>query len=195
MAAEVISIDHPAHKDNWEPFYTEAVIEELKSKLGEGTTVGGKVAIAEAVETILVKHRIAWHQRVPPDMAGIHPANRSKYGLGAHEVHQHGENILSVGFSFKKASDVVAFEMAPDPWGADAIASNERIVQLSEGKLPPLCTPRIMSIGGGTQIRSSGQSGTSAQQMWKASRTKTSVWTRSRCRSIARRLETHLSMA
>ena len=76
----------------------------------------GRVEAWDSVQKVLLDAKLAWHAVVPPDQVGIHPANRSSLGVGAHEAHKLGARILKAGFSLKKTADSTAFELPPRRW-------------------------------------------------------------------------------
>lgn len=82
-------------------------------------------------------------------MCGVHPLNRSRLGVGGSEAHHHGAQILSTGWSWRRASDATAIEAPPPGQNHEALASNESLVRLSGGLLPPLVSLKLLSLGGG----------------------------------------------
>ena len=77
-------------------------------------------------------------------------ACRSKLGVAGGDAHQHGQTILKEGFSMRKASDVCCFEAPPQGSDAykEAVESNEEVVNLSSGLIPPLTQLKYQSVGG-----------------------------------------------
>ena len=67
----VVNPDHPAHRSNWEPMYTDSIVNTIKDKIAQGTTEGGRISIIEDVEKLLLDAGIAWYQQIPPEMVGI----------------------------------------------------------------------------------------------------------------------------
>ena len=74
-----------------------------------GEYVTGWEKILEA----LMEGGAAWKSRMPPDIVGVDPQNRSKMGVSASESHAHGAQILKAGRSLKKPSDAAC---ARDAW-------------------------------------------------------------------------------
>ena len=88
-----------------------------------------------------------WRSQVPPEMVGVHPGNRCGLGVGGAESHQHGAQILSAGFSTRKAADATAIEVGE--WNRDGgVAFNKSLSDISKEYIPPLSDCRLLSIGG-----------------------------------------------
>ena len=96
----------------------------------------GIVSGWDAVVEYLLSENLAVKTRIRPDMVGVHSRNRGRYGIDIVGCHQHGEQILEQGFSWKKAADATCIEagmfLSPedDKINADTVA-------LSNGLLPP----------------------------------------------------------
>ena len=107
----------------------------------------GIVAGWDATVDFMLAENMAIKTRIRPDMVGIHSRNRGRYGIDIVGCHQHGEQILAQGFSFKKAADATCVEVggcvSPED---DAI--NKDTVALSNGLLPPLTALKALSVGG-----------------------------------------------
>ena len=93
---------------------------------------------------------MAWTAQVEPDAVGVHPRNRSGEGLNVGEVHVHGADLVSQGFSWSKASDAMAIEapLVDTPEYQNAVTFNNDLAENSCGMLPPLRCVRLLSIGG-----------------------------------------------
>ena len=76
---------------------------------------------------------------------GVHHENRSKHGVVAADAHKHGEQIVIVGFSFRKAADATAVEH--DEKDIIQVTFNRSLVQLSDNMIPELTQLKIVSIG------------------------------------------------
>ena len=109
-----------------------AKMNELLSACNNGIVSGW-----DATVDFLVKENLAVHMRIRPDFVGVHNQNRGRYGIDIVGCHQHGEQILQQGFSFKKASDATCIEVRDAVSPAD-LAMNQETVALSDGLLPPL---------------------------------------------------------
>jgi len=57
---------------------------------------------------------LAWRQRIPPKMVGVHPANRNGYGVSAIEVHALGAEIVRMGWSPAATAHAVCVEDSAD---------------------------------------------------------------------------------
>ena len=128
--------------------YTADIIAKAQALLDEGNAKGDRVAAWEQIQGELFGANLAWKSQVPPEFAGVHPANRSFFGVGGSESHQHGAQILQAGWSWAKCADVTAIEAPPEPNKAESIAANNRWVVQSDGLIPPLSDMKILSIGG-----------------------------------------------
>ena len=105
------------------------------------------VSIVYRILDSLAAQDMSYVARVPPPNMGIHPDNRSKWGVSGTDAQTHGRDILDVGFSWKKAADATCTEVPPD--SAEAKRHNEENVTLSSGLIPPLLAMKCLSIGGG----------------------------------------------
>ena len=76
---------------------------------------------------------------------------RSQLGVGGADAHYHGATILKEGFSIVKASDVCCFEMPPisHKGHAEALKSNQELIDLSNCLIPPLQQVKYLTVGGG----------------------------------------------
>ena len=107
----------------------------------------GIVSGWDATVEFLMQENLAVHVRIRPDFVGVHSQNRARYGIDIVGCHQHGEQILQQGFSFKKASDATCIEVR-DGVAPEDLAMNTETVALSNGLLPPLTSLKALSVGG-----------------------------------------------
>ena len=126
--------------------YTPEVLKRVSALLEKAFQTGERTAALEKVQAVLEQAGLVWQERVPPELVGAHPANRSGLMLDVATAHQHGAEILATSFSFAKARDATAVE-------ADAAtglgqSQNERLVQSSKGMLAPLKALKLLSVGG-----------------------------------------------
>ena len=128
--------------------YPDDVVRHVNLQIQSAYETGEKVAHWEDIQEYLIDKKIGWPSQIAPEHAGVHPSNRNSFGAGGSEAHVHGDQILQVGFSWKKASDATAAETPPHPFNAEAAAFNDKLVRLSQGLIPPLQMMRILSIGG-----------------------------------------------
>ena len=130
-------------------FFTQELIDTVSNLITLSATPGKKTPCWEQIWNKLVSARLAYVSQVPPDMVGVHPLNRFKFGVGGTESMHHGADILDMGFSWKKCADVTAVEAPPAPKDEEAVAFNNSLVELSQGSIPKLKLMRLLSIGGG----------------------------------------------
>ena len=97
-----------------DPKYTKEVIEQVKSLLQKGAAKGERVSTMEAVFGVLQGAGLSWVERVPPELVGTHPQNRSGLMLDVAMAHEHGAEILKTGWSTARAADATAVEAPPD---------------------------------------------------------------------------------
>lgn len=92
---------------------------------------------------------IAWDESSPPDQTGVHPGNRSTFGVGGPESQHLGFGIRSVGSSWAKCADATAAQTPPGPLNTPAKDYNDMSIDMSDGAIPPLRLLRYLTIGGG----------------------------------------------
>ena len=93
--------------------YPDHVVRHVNLLIQSASETGEKVAGWEGILEYLIAQKIAYESQIVPEHAGVHPANRNYFGLGGSEAHVHGDEILTAGFSWKKASDATAVEKHP----------------------------------------------------------------------------------
>ena len=125
--------------------YAKALVEQVQSLLNDAEVTGCKVAAWDQVQELLLGAALAWRARYPPNFVGVHYENRSKHGVVAADAHKHGEQIVIVGFSFRKAADATAVEH--DENDIIQVTFNRSLVQLSDNMIPELTQLKIVSIG------------------------------------------------
>ena len=92
---------------------------------------------------------IAWKSHVVPSRAGAHPDNRGKFGIDATHSQNLGNNILKVGWSWRKCADSSAIQSPPEPWLKFVNESNRELSALSGDLIPPISQIDILTMGGG----------------------------------------------
>ena len=132
-----------------DPHFTEELVAKVNSALQQGLASGEFTGTWEQICGDGIEARVAWPGHVKPDHCGVHPANRSKFGVGGSESQHLGSRILKVGWSWKKCNESTCFQMPPHPLDAPGIAYNKSLVDLSDALIPPLQMLTHMSIGGG----------------------------------------------
>ena len=121
-------------------------VRDLLKKAKRGEQV---VHCWEKIMDELVKHKLVYPMQLIPDLVGIHPLNRSKFGICPRAMNGHGSKIHRQGFSWKKASDATAVEPPADKVEFDnAVEDNRKWAELSNGLLPELADLKALSIGG-----------------------------------------------
>ena len=120
--------------------------------------VGGRIAIAKAtgerttaweeIEDILVAHKMGRKNvRMPPEFVGVHPENRSRFGVGGSDAQVHLKELLVEGFSFKKSADATAVETPPPPHDVACKKFNDDLEATSRGLIPPVFELKLNSCG------------------------------------------------
>eukprot|EP00971_Amphidinium_carterae_P342682 6482083-Amphidinium_carterae.1 len=137
---------HPAVPTN---LCSEELHQQITALLEQGKQ-GQRVATWDKIKSLLVKEGLArTNVRMPPELVGVHPENRSKIGLQPSMVHQHGHEILQAGFSWSKCQDATAVEVPPSPLDKAAKDLNTKVVEMSKGLLPVLPDIKLLSLGSG----------------------------------------------
>ena len=129
--------------------YTKEVVGAVQAMIDRGNASGARIEAWDGIIKLLLDKGLAWKGKLLPEHVGVHPQNRSGLGVGGSEAHHHGAQILKGGFSWNKCADVVALEVPPPPFDADAIRANAQYESLSDGFIPPLQALKYLSIGGG----------------------------------------------
>ena len=133
-----------------EHLFTPEVVEKVLGLCNHATKTGEYVSTWEKIQKVLLDAHLASSQQIPPDQAGVHWSNRSGWGVGGAQAQVHGEEVVRVGFSWKKASDACAFEKAP--FGPEAVRGdrfNQQSINNSGGLIPSLVFLKILSVGAG----------------------------------------------
>ena len=71
------------------------------------------VSVVEDVLHKLQAAKLAWSMRLPPNLVGVDPTNRSGYGISEIETHSLGADIVTMGWSFSATSHAVCIEDSP----------------------------------------------------------------------------------
>jgi hypothetical protein len=128
--------------------FTKGLLQQVHQLCDDAEVTGARVAAWEAIQVIMLQHKIAWNAQVPPEFVGVHPLNRSGLGVSGADAHHHGGQILQAGFSWRKASDATAVECPPAPFDLEPATENEKYSKLSNGLIPPLSQLKLLSLGG-----------------------------------------------
>ena len=126
--------------------FTLALVKAVDQLLSSAEVQGNLVSTWEEVVELFFKHHLAWKAHVQPDFVGVHPGNRSKFGVAGADSHVHGDKICQNGFSWKKASDATAIEA--DSQDIEEKQFNDELSALSDGLIPILAMIKILSVGG-----------------------------------------------
>ena len=126
--------------------YTDESVAEVQHIIDSASN--RKVQAWDEIKHKLVGAGLASVQQVQPQFVGVHPCNRSSFGIDPARVHEHGHDIVRSGFSWNKTTDVVAIEVPPAPHNAEINRVNTELVHLSDGLLPELSQLKLASVGG-----------------------------------------------
>ena len=128
---------------------TEEIRKKVQDKIGTATQTPERTTAWEAIQLLLVEHKLAlMGAQLPCDQVGVHPENRNRFGVGGTEAQKHGKDVLTEGFSWKKASDAACFDCPPPPLDAEHKAFNRAMCDQSQGIIPPLSMLTALSVGG-----------------------------------------------
>ena len=86
-----------------DPHFTEELVAKIDALLQQGVASGEKTGAWEQICGYGIGARVAWPGHVQPDHCGVHPANRSAFGVGGSESQHLGSRILKVGWSWNNA--------------------------------------------------------------------------------------------
>ena len=125
-----------------DPLYTQEIIMKVSEIIEEAEQTGARVSAWDKIMMLLLEHNLAWRLQVQPEFVGVHPSNRSKFGVGGAECQSHGLEVLTAGFSWRKASDATAIEATPSD--AEEQDFNMRLTALSGGLIPDLVLMKLL---------------------------------------------------
>lgn len=129
--------------------YPDSLLLEVDALLAKCATSGEVVSNVEAILDVLKNQKLCWSSQVAPCYVGVCHKNRAQFGVGFSESQHLGADILKQGWSWRKASSVTAVERPPKPFDQTDVDFNNRLVQLSDGLMPPLASLKLLSLGGG----------------------------------------------
>ena len=95
--------------------FTKDVVNEINELLVPGWRTGEKTGVWEQITEAGIRAGVAWKAYVPPAQCGVHPDNRSKFGVDGCQSQNFGKGILEVGWSWRKCSDSAAVQCPPSP--------------------------------------------------------------------------------
>ena len=122
------------------------------SRIVNQTAVGPLTILTEIIEYLQNK-RIGYKMILHTDLLLVHPENRGRLGINAHNSHRNLATIVKIGGDRSLLTMSIAFEMSPDiAEKAEQIAFNQRLIDGSKGMLA--------SIKGGERFLSVGASHT-----------------------------------
>ena len=129
--------------------FTPELIASVSKHIADAQQTGARVAAWDSIKELLVEAALAWIQQCPPEFCGVHPGNRSGQGVGTHEAHNHGRDILVAGFSWSKAADATAFESpVEEQLLAECWEFNKKLSDMSGNMIPPLVDLKLISVSG-----------------------------------------------
>ena len=88
------------------------VVDQIGQLIKNAQSTGQKASAWDKIQDLMLQHGLAWRMHLPPEMVGTHKKNRSGLGISGFDAHVHGVTIVTAGFSWRKASDAVAVEVA-----------------------------------------------------------------------------------
>jgi hypothetical protein len=132
-----------------DPIFTDPVISHTNSLIEKGISSGEKVGILRQIISYMYTHFVAWDESSQPDQTGVHPGNRSTFGVGGTDSQYLGFDIVSVGFAWEECKDATAIQAPRAPVNKEAKDYNDELVEISDGLIPPLRLMRCLTIAGG----------------------------------------------
>jgi len=94
---EIEDAGHQVHE-----MFTEELVGAVELLIQQGVASGEYQGVWEEICTAAELEHVAWYANVAAEHCGIHPANRSAFGVGGTDSQNLGGNILKVGFSWNK---------------------------------------------------------------------------------------------
>ena len=129
--------------------YSEQNVQTIAGLIATGVASGERVGILEQIIDVMYSCGMAWDEACPPDQAGVHPGNRSTFGVSGTDSQHLGFQILTVGWSWTKCKDATAIQAPPAPLNSAASTYNDMLADMSDGLIPPLKPIRCLTIAGG----------------------------------------------
>ena len=105
-----------------------------------------------AIVDLFKKHSLVYDMKIDPAAVLVHPKNRAKLGINAHNSHKLGSKIKKCGADFKMLANATVIEMAPPgtPARLEQLAFNESLITHAGGMLAPISgAERFLSVGCG----------------------------------------------
>ena len=118
--------------------YTKEVVEAIDKIVLQDTTQVGILTIMTELLDYLSRNNISYSMPVHSDLILVHPENRGRLGINAHNCHRNMKNIVAIGANRKLLNMSVAFELSgksDDRWLE--IDFNKRLVEGAKGLLAP----------------------------------------------------------
>ena len=69
--------------------YTNKLIRDVQKLIDDAQRSGERVAAWDSISELLRGAGLLWDGQVPPDQVGVHPENRSSFGVGGAEAHHY----------------------------------------------------------------------------------------------------------
>ena len=130
--------------------FTDTAIANIRELIAKGLSSGQKVGILEQIMTTMYEHSICWDEWSPPEQTGVHPGNRSTFGVGGTDSQHLGFDILSVGWSWTECKDATAVQAPPAPaLNKESREYNDMLIDVNDGLIPALPLMRCLTIAGG----------------------------------------------
>ena len=80
---------------------TEEIRKKVQDIIDTATKTLERTTAWEAIQLLLVEHKLAlMGAQLPCDQVGVHPENRSRFGVGGTEAQKHGKDVLTESFSW-----------------------------------------------------------------------------------------------
>ena len=93
---------------------------------------GGVLTTAKAIVNRLLELKLASKCALAPSQLGVHPNNRSSYGVNEESVHRLGRDIMDMGFSLEEITNNNPWCVAEDPVDNYIRLKNEEMTEHSD---------------------------------------------------------------
>ena len=103
---------------------------EILARLANPSEYGGVLVAAVFIVTRLLASKLASKIVLAPSQLGVHPCNRSSYGINEDAVHKLGKNIMDLGFCMDEITNPWCVQ--EDPHDLYITRSNEYLTESSD---------------------------------------------------------------
>ena len=111
--------------------------EEINELLHRG--LRQPVAAWNSIYQLLEKNNLAYTHKLTVDQVLVHPDNRAKMGINAHQAHKTGSMIVAIGADLAELTKSTCFEMSTnEATKAAQVAFNNNLVTSSDGMIAPV---------------------------------------------------------